>query len=100
MKGEDNRIKRLRTDQIAKRHWPRLDEYEDVDSRWDHAVELWDVIRPAWWPIFITGLLCFLVVGNDQIKDVLVVCPHESGPLFELVPASDMELRHGQEINA
>ena len=29
-----------------------------------------------------------------------VVCPHESGPLFELVPASDMELRHGQEINA
>ena len=34
---------------------------------------------------------------NSQL---VVVCPHESGPLFELVPASDMELRHGQEINA
>ena len=33
-------------------------------------------------------------------KLIAVVCPHESGPLFELVPASDMELRHGQEINA
>ena len=81
MKGEDNRIKRLRTDQIAKRHWPRLDEYEDVDSRWDHAVELWDVIRPAWWPIFITGLLCFLVVGNDQIKDVLAAMTLEHSEL-------------------
>jgi hypothetical protein len=29
-----------------------------------------------------------------------LVCPHESGPLFELVPASGMELRDGQEINA
>ncbi|MEZ5955161.1 MAG: glycosyltransferase family 2 protein [Hyphomonas sp.] len=34
------------------------------------------------------------------LEDMFVVCPHESGPLFELVPASDMELRHGQEINA
>jgi hypothetical protein len=38
------------------------------------------------------GALPFSVTG--------LVCPHESGPLFELVPASDMELRHGQEINA
>ncbi|MEL6569972.1 MAG: hypothetical protein AAFQ22_16290, partial [Pseudomonadota bacterium] len=29
-----------------------------------------------------------------------VVCLPESGPLFELVPASDMELKHGQEIEA
>ncbi len=29
-----------------------------------------------------------------------VVCSRKSGPLFELVPASDMELRHGQEIYA
>ncbi|MEZ5946929.1 MAG: hypothetical protein R3C04_08800 [Hyphomonas sp.] len=28
------------------------------------------------------------------IENKQVVCPHESGPLFELVPASDMELRH------
>ena len=29
-----------------------------------------------------------------------LVCSLKSGPLFELVPASDMELRHGQEIYA
>ena len=29
-----------------------------------------------------------------------LVCPQQSGPLFELVPASEMELRHGQEIEA
>ena len=30
----------------------------------------------------------------------ILVCSLKSGPLFELVPASDMELRHGQEIYA
>ncbi|MEZ5986442.1 MAG: site-specific integrase [Hyphomonas sp.] len=39
-------------------------------------------------------------VSAHQIQKLLVVCLPESGPLFELVPASDMELRHGQEINA
>ena len=29
-----------------------------------------------------------------------LVCPQQSGPVFELVPASEMELRHGQEIEA
>lgn len=33
-------------------------------------------------------------------KDLGLVCSLKSGPLFELVPASDMELRHGQEIYA
>jgi hypothetical protein len=30
----------------------------------------------------------------------MLVCPRQSGPEFELVPASEMELRHGQEIEA
>ncbi len=34
-----------------------------------------------------------------SVKELLV-CSLKSGPLFELVPASDMELRHGQEIYA
>ena len=29
-----------------------------------------------------------------------VVCSPKSGPLFELVPASDMELNYGQETEA
>lgn len=29
-----------------------------------------------------------------------LVCIPKSGPVFELVPASDMELRHGQESQA
>ncbi|MEZ6001079.1 tetratricopeptide repeat protein [Hyphomonas sp.] len=32
--------------------------------------------------------------------DAWLVCLPKSGPLFELVPASDMELRHGQESQA
>lgn len=81
MSKEERRIERLRNDAITKRHRPRLDEYEDVDNFWDHAVELWDVIRPAWWPILITLLLCFLVVGNEQIKDVLAAMPLEQSKL-------------------
>ena len=37
---------------------------------------------------------------DPQRYQSFVVCSLKSGPLFELVPASDMELRHGQEINA
>ncbi len=33
-------------------------------------------------------------------SDPKVVCSPESGPLFELVPASDMELNYGQETEA
>ena len=62
---------RLQSDEIAKRHRPRLDEYEPIDNKWDHMVEFWDVIRPAWWPMLMTLLLCYLVLGNEQIKDVL-----------------------------
>jgi len=49
-------------------------------------------------------------IGRDHYTHFLVracirsigglVCSLKSGPLFELVPASDMELRDGQEINA
>ena len=81
MVKEERRLDRLRNDEITKRHRPRLDEYEPVDHFWDHAVELWDVIRPAWWPILITLVLCFLVVGNDQIKDVLAAMPLEQSQL-------------------
>lgn len=81
MSKEERRLERLRTDSITKRHRPRLDEYEPVDNFWDHAVELWDVVRPAWWPILITLLLCFLVVGNEQIRDVLAAMPLEQSKL-------------------
>ncbi|GEM_PF-3225617 len=36
----------------------------------------------------------------ENIWHANLVCSLKSGPLFELVPASDMELRHGQEIYA
>lgn len=78
---EERRFERLKSDEITRRHRPRLDEHEPVDNKWDHAVELWDVIRPAWWPILITLLLCFLVVGNAQIKDVLAAMPLEHSNL-------------------
>ena len=71
MSRENRRLERLRTDDISRRHFPRLDEEEDIDNRWHHAVELWDVIRPAWWPVLVTLIICFLVVGNAQIRDVL-----------------------------
>ncbi len=35
-----------------------------------------------------------------RIETSTVVCSPESGPLFELVPASDMELNYGQETEA
>ncbi|MAK61006.1 MAG: hypothetical protein CMK09_08510 [Ponticaulis sp.] len=78
---DERRFERLKSDEITRRHRPRLDEYEPVDNHWDHAVELWDVIRPAWWPILITLVLCFLVVGNEQIKDVLAAMPLEHSNL-------------------
>ncbi|MEZ5952694.1 MAG: PepSY-associated TM helix domain-containing protein [Hyphomonas sp.] len=46
----------------------------------------------------VLGLIGQTLAGLGSLATL--VCPHESGPLFELVPASDMELRHGQEINA
>lgn len=70
---------RLLSDVIAKRHRPRLDEYEPIDNRWDHVVEFWDVIRPAWWPMLMTLLLCYLVLGNEQIKDVLAAMSLQHG---------------------
>jgi hypothetical protein len=45
-------------------------------------------------PLTIFGLL------TTMPATVTLVCSLKSGPLFELVPASDMELRHGQEIYA
>lgn len=36
----------------------------------------------------------------QPIVDVALVCSPKSGPLFELVPASDMELNYGQETEA
>ena len=39
-------------------------------------------------------------ISEFGVEALTVVCIPKSGPVFELVPASDMELRHGQEINA
>lgn len=40
-----------------------------------------------------------IVAALKQV-DLGLVCSLQSGPGFELVPASDMELRHGQESQA
>jgi hypothetical protein len=37
---------------------------------------------------------------DKTIAKNAVVCSPKSGPLFELVPASDMELNYGQETEA
>ena len=50
-----------------------------------------------------TGTTFFLATIDEKISGSglkNMVCSLKSGPLFELVPASDMELRHGQEIYA
>lgn len=75
MAYEQKREERRKRDLIVSRHSPRLDEYEKIHNKWDHVVELWDVIRPAWWPILITFALCFLVTGVDQIRDLLAAMP-------------------------
>ncbi|MEM7327889.1 MAG: hypothetical protein AAF437_04060 [Pseudomonadota bacterium] len=38
--------------------------------------------------------------ASKQETALLLVCSLKSGPLFELVPASDMELNYGQETEA
>jgi predicted nicotinamide N-methyase len=37
---------------------------------------------------------------EESSFDLVLVCSLKSGPLFELVPASDMELNYGQETEA
>ncbi len=49
-------------------------------------------------------LICWPYQKDAREKELyplrLLVCTLKSGPLFELVPASDMELNYGQEIEA
>ncbi len=81
MIDDERREERRRRDRIVSRHSPRLDEYEPIHHRWDHAVEFWDVIRPAWWPILVSAILCFLVLGVGQIRDLLAAMPISQGGL-------------------
>ncbi|MEM8616370.1 MAG: hypothetical protein AAGF20_05485 [Pseudomonadota bacterium] len=73
-KSNPNRTERD-ADPIIRRYRPRLDEYEPLEHRWDAFVEVWNVIRPAWWPILVTALLMVLVLAVGQIRDVLAAMP-------------------------
>jgi len=47
----------------------------------------------------VIGVL-YTVILLSRLVGMYVVCIPKSGPVFELVPASDMELRYGQESQA
>ena len=76
-----------------------------IDVRTEDEYELGHIPDAIWIP---RGRVEFEVAEKvrDAETEIIVycktgmVCPRKSGPLFELVPASDMELRHGQEIYA
>ena len=71
--------------------------------RSDHWVRFDSLYAPAsqHGPVTPVGDLCD--IGSDvhgQRNLPVLVCPRKSGPVFELVPAPIMELRHGQESQA
>lgn len=66
-------------DAISRRYRPRLDEHEPLEHPWDAYVEVWNVLRPAWWPILVTVVMMTLILAVGQIQDVLAAMPISSG---------------------
>ncbi|NHK28356.1 hypothetical protein FF098_010610 [Parvularcula flava] len=64
-----------------RRHQIRLRETDPIHHWWDHFVEAWHVIRPAWWTVITTLVVCFLLLAEAQTRDLLAamrVFPSES----------------------
>jgi hypothetical protein len=70
---------RRERDAISRRYRPRLDEHEPLEHPWDAYVEVWNVLRPAWWPILVTVVMMTLILAVGQIQDVLAAMPLSSG---------------------
>lgn len=75
--------RRREQDPISRRYRPRLDEYEPLEHWWDAYVEVWNLIRPAWWPILVTAIMMVLVLAVGQIQDVLAAMPVSLGAQME-----------------
>jgi hypothetical protein len=75
--------RRREQDPISRRYRPRLDEYEPLEHWWDAYVEVWNLIRPAWWPILVTAVMMVLVLAVGQIQDVLAAMPVSLGAQME-----------------
>jgi hypothetical protein len=64
-----------------RRFIPRERESDPLSHPWDHAVEVWHVLRPALWPMLISLLLSVIILAVGQTRDLFAamrVMPDEA----------------------